>query len=86
MELFVKLAKNADPDKYVYIGYGNESDSVQSFHYLTKNVIIFGVDMTSSRHIDNKKKHISILGRDPVQILDDTTLIVEAQYSINFSR
>ena len=41
--------------------------------------------MTSSRHIDNKKKHISILGRDPVQILDDTTLIVEAQYSINFS-
>ena len=48
--------------------------------------IIFGVDMTSSRHIDNKKKHISILGRDPVQKLDDTTLIVEAQYSINFSR
>ena len=86
MELFVKLAKNADPDKYVYIGYGNESDSVQSFHYLTKNVIIFGVDMTSSKHIDNKKKHISILGRDPVQKLDDTTLIVEAQYSINFSR
>ena len=86
MDLFVKLAKNADPDKYVYIVYGNESVSVQSFHYLTENVIIFGVDMTSSRHIDNKKKHISILGRNPVQKLDDTTLIVEAQYLIKFSR
>ena len=86
MDLFVKLAKNADPDKYVYIVYGNESVSVQSFRYLTENVIIFGVDMTSSRHIDNKKKHISILGRNPVQKLDYTMLIVEAQYLIKFSR
>ena len=35
--------------------------------------------MGSSVHIDNKKKDIFILG-------NDTTLTVEAQYSINFSR
>ena len=51
-----------------------------------KNVIIFGVDMSSSVHIDNKKKYFLILGKGPTQGLDDTTLTAEAQYSINFSR
>ena len=51
-----------------------------------ENVIIFGIDMSSSVHIDNKKKDILILGIDPTQVLDDTMLTAEAQYSINFSR
>ena len=42
--------------------------------------------MTSSVHIDNKKKDILILGIGPTQGLDDTRLSAEAQYSINFSR
>ena len=42
--------------------------------------------MTSSVHIDNKKKDILILGIGPTQGLDDTTLSAEAQYSIKFSR
>ena len=40
--------------------------------------------MSSSVHIENKKKYILILGIDPR--LNDTTLSAEAQYSINFSR
>ena len=51
-----------------------------------KNVIIFGADMSSSLHIDNKGKDILILGEGPTQGLDDTTLTAEAKYSINFSR
>ena len=31
----VKLAKNADPVKYVYTGYGIGFDSRSEFHYLT---------------------------------------------------
>ena len=42
-----------------------------------KNVIIFGVDMSSSVHIDNKKKDILILGESPTQGLDDATLTAE---------
>ena len=42
--------------------------------------------MSSSVHIDNKKKDILILGKGLTQGLGDTTLIVEAHYSINFSR
>ena len=42
--------------------------------------------MSSSAHIDNKGKDISILGKGPTQGLDDTTLTTEAKYLINFSR
>ena len=40
--------------------------------------------MSSSVHVDNKKTYIFILGEGPTQGLDDTTLTVEKQYSINF--
>ena len=86
----VKLAKNADPDKYVYSGYGTGFDSRSEFSLpdssMCKNVINFGVDMTSSMHIDSKQKDILILGFGPTQRLDDNTLSAEAQYLINFSR
>ena len=42
-----------------------------------RNCIIFGVDMCSSVHIDNKKNVFLILGEDPAQGLDDTTLTAE---------
>ena len=47
---------------------------------------IFGVNMSLSIHIDNKGKYSLILGKGPTQGLNDTTLIVKVQYSINFSR
>ena len=54
----VKLAKNADADKYIYTGFGIgfNSRSVFSLPHgsMGKNVIIFGVDMSSSVHINNK--------------------------------
>ena len=50
-----------------------------------KNVTIFGVDISSSVHIDNKIKYILILGKVPTQGLNDTTLTAETQYQINFS-
>ena len=39
--------------------------------------------MSSSLHIDDKKRDILILGRGPIQGLDDTTLTAEANYSFN---
>ena len=41
--------------------------------------------MSSSTHADNKKKDILILGEDPTQGLDGTTLTAEKMYSINFT-
>ena len=56
----VTLTKNADIDKYGYSGYGIGFDRRGSFSFpgggYGQNVLIFGVDMSSSAHIDNKKK------------------------------
>ena len=52
---------------------------------MEKNAIIFGADMSSSVHVDNKGKHLLILGEGLTQELDDTALTAEANYPINFT-
>ena len=47
-------------------------------------MLIFGVDMSFSAHIDNKKKDILVLGIGPTQGLEHT-LTAEKMYSINFT-
>ena len=42
--------------------------------------------MSSSVHLNNKNKDILILGEEPTQGLDDTTLTEEAKYPINFTQ
>ena len=49
---------------------------------MEKNVFIFGADISSSVHVDNKGKNILIPGEGPTQGLDDSTLTAEAKYSI----
>ena len=82
------MPKNADIDKYKYSGYGIGFNRHGSFSFpgtgLGKNVIIFGVDMSSSTKIDNRKKYILILGKTPTQGLEHT-LSAEKMYSINFT-
>ena len=77
----LKLTKNADPDKYKHSSYSIGFISRSEFSLLDgsvrRNVIIFGADMSSCVHTDNKKKDILILGEGPTQKLDDTTLTAE---------
>ena len=49
-----------------------------------QKVLIFGVDMSSSAHIDNKKKNILVLRIGPTQELKHT-LTAEKMHSINFT-
>ena len=51
-----------------------------------KNVIIFGADMGSFMHINNKGKDIIILGEGPTRLLDDTALTAEAKYVVIFTQ
>ena len=74
----VKLTKNAEPNNYKYSSQGIGCDS-RSFYLWPDNttrrsVIIFGADMNSYVHIDNKEKDILILGDGPTQGLDDNIL------------
>ena len=50
-----------------------------------QNVIIFGVDMSSSTKIDNRKKDILALGKGPMQGLEHT-LTSEKICTINFRK
>ena len=85
----VTLTKNADIDKYKYSGYGIGFDRRGCFLFpgggFGQNIIIFGADMNSSIHIDNKGKDILILGIGPTQGLGENSLTAEKMYSINFT-
>ena len=56
----VALTKNADIDKYGYSGYRTGFNRRSSFSFpgggFGQNVLIFGADMSSPAHIDNKRK------------------------------
>ena len=56
----VTLTKKADIKKHVYSSFVIEFDRRSSFTFpgggFGQNVLILGVDMSSSTHIDNKKK------------------------------
>ena len=70
------MIKNADIDKYKYSGYGIGFDRHGSFSFpgtgLGRNVIIFGVDMSSSTMIDSRKKDKLILRNGPMHGLEHT--------------
>ena len=59
----VKLTKNVAPDKFSYSGYGSGFYSRSFFLFPSfvwgKNVVIFGVDNSSSVHTDNKTKYLT---------------------------
>ena len=84
----VTLTKNMDVDKYKYSGYGIGFDRRSSFSFPSgrfhQNVLIFGADMSSSVHIDNKKKYILAFRKGPTQRLEHT-LTTEKMYSNNFT-
>ena len=84
----VTLTKNADNDKYGYYGYGTGFDEKSSFSFsdggFGQKIIIFGVNMGSSIHADNKKNDTLIHGKGPTQGLEHT-LTAEKMYLINFT-
>ena len=82
----VKLTKHVDVDQYKYSGYGIRFDRKGFFSIckeVGKNIIICGVDMSSSTKIDNRKKDILVLSKGPIQGLEHT-LSAEKLYSVNY--
>ena len=90
MEVILILINSLIQDKS-YSGYGIGYDfrshfSISNFD-CSKSVLIFGVDMSSSVHIENKGKNILILGKGATKALSRIfTFTVEAEYSISFTR
>ena len=82
------MTKNVNIERYGYSGYGIGFDRKGRFSFsggeYCQNVLIFGVNISFSAHIDNKKKDTLVLGMGPTQGLEHT-LTAEKMYSINFT-
>ena len=66
----VKLTRKADKSKFTYNGRGIEFDGRgywSSDNDTARNVVIFGVDNSSSSHIDNPKNNFLALGEEPTR-------------------
>ena len=92
----IKITKNANTSKYKYKGYGICFDKSEEFTHVRKegnfnhtttarNVIIFGVDMSFSKHVNNKANNIYVMGKDYIQKVNDTTIYAEKMFYRNFT-
>ena len=92
----MKITKNADSSKNNYTGYGLRFDEGDEFGHIVKkvsfdrttdarNVIIFGVDMSSSIHATNRANNIYVMGKGLTQRINDTTIYAEKLFHNNFT-
>ena len=85
----VMVTKNPETEKYGNSGYSTGFDSRSDFLCLDcssgKSVIIFGDDMSTSAHIDNKNQGILVFDEGVTQRLGSTILTAEAKYPINLT-
>ena len=93
----VKITKNTDTSKNKYEGYGICFDGSKTFTHtqkegnsssstLARNVIIFGADISFSKHTKNKANNIYVMGKDHIQKINDTTTYAEKNFHTNFTR
>ena len=91
----MKITKNADYSKNDYTGYGLCFDEGGEFSHTVRqgnfdrttdarNVIIFGVDMSSSIHATNRANNIYVMGKEFIQGINDTTIYAEKLFHNNF--
>ena len=59
---------------------GNFSDTTDG-----RDVVIFGVDMSFSKHANNKANNIYVMGKDYIQKINDTKIYAEKMYYRNFT-
>ena len=93
----MKITKNTDYSKNNYTGYslcfdegGEFSHTVKQGNFnrtkSAKNVIIFGVDTSSSTHATNRANNIYVMGKDFIQGINDTNIYAEKQFRNNFTK
>ena len=84
-----RLNNTKDPDNFIYSGWAIGFDRNGTFGHpeggTARNVIILGVDMSGSAHASNKTKDFLVLGRGLIQLIENTTIYAEKNYSPHFS-
>ena len=79
---------DADPNKYRYSGYGTGLNARPQFSLPdvagVKMLFFYGIDNSSSVHVDYKKKGNLALFESPTKLLYHTSIIAKAKYYITF--
>ena len=92
----MEIPKNADTSKYNYKGYSICFDEEVTFGHTiregnfdhttnARNVLIFAVDMSFSKHATNKATNIYVMGQFFVQGINDTTIYAGNIFYRNFT-
>ena len=86
----IDITKNAYPGKYTYsggigIGFDSKGEYTHPDGGIGRNDIIFGTDMTNSKHANNETKYVLVLGRGLTQKIDSTAIYTKKIFSPNFS-
>ena len=82
------IVKNSNKEKYAYSGYRITFDSAGSLscdNEFARNVIIFGVNNSSSSHSVNRKNSFLILGEGPTYGINGSLGSPEKNYNITFT-
>ena len=83
------IVKNSDKEKYVYSGYVIAVDRRDEWSFgsnYARNIIISGVDNSSSSHTDNLTNIFLILGEGYTFGINGDFGAPENNFSINFSK
>ena len=92
----IQITKNTDSSKNNYKGYRLCFDEGCEFGHTVKqgnfnrttnakDVIIFGVNTSSSVHATNKANNIYVMGKEFIQGINDTTIYAEKLFHNNFT-
>ena len=83
------IVRNSDKDKWVFSGYGIAFDGGGWWSFrngTARNVIIFGIDNSSSSNAGNLKNNFLILGLGPTFGINKSFGSLEKKISINFTK
>ena len=91
----MQITENTDTSKYNYKEYGVCFDESEEFTHVRRrgnfndttdgrNTIIFGIDMSFSKHANNKANNIYVMGKDNIEKINDTKIYAEKMYYRNF--
>ena len=87
----MQITKNADTSKYDYKGYGICFDEGGQFSHTfregnfdhttnARNVVMFGADMSFSKHSTNRANNIYVMVELFIQGINDTTIYAEKKF------
>ena len=83
------VVRNSDKEKYVYSGYEITFASAGSWSFdndFARNIIIFGVDNSSSSYFDNRRNNFLKLGEGPTYVINGSFGSPEKHFSIIFTK